>query len=282
MHTVSFHSEYTELGRYAHHEIDATSYRHLDRLIIRSSATTATATAVATASATAWTYAVLCRGYCAKTLSANMLSVGRSAFAAARAPQPPPPAELPLAQINERNEDLANGIAFPSAELGESRGLNHGPIPVPVPPTNDLELSTWRPDSGQITITPNVDDAVIIRLPPGVQASFVGVYILHVVRGHCMINGAIMTEKSEPRTIYAPANHALPHIQSPNTQPCTVALRSCRNDIKTLGQVSSLFRGLWSSYTAIARQPGLEPLSQNSFQFVSLVATARFPPADQT
>ena len=188
--------------------------------------------------------------------------------------RPQPPAELSPAQINETTDDLGNGITCPSSELGESRGLAHGPKPVLPPDFNDMNLSTWWPKSHQLSVSPNVEEAVIIELPPGVQASFVGVYILHVVKGMCLINGAIMTEKSEPRTIYAPANHALPHIQSPPSGRCQVALRSCRNDIKALGQVSGLFRGLWNSDTAIERRPGLEALSQRSFQFVSLLHPA--------
>jgi hypothetical protein len=209
-----------------------------------------------------------------------MLPVGQSAFAAARAPHPPP--KLPPAQIAERNLDIANGIPLSNQELGDSSDPRFGPIPVPVPSTNNLNLSTWWPESDQISTGAKVEGSVTIFLPPLVEASFVGVYILHVVKGKCWINGALMTDKSRPRTIYAPANHALPHIKSPPFGPCIIALQSWNDSIKALGQVSSLFRGLWNSDTAIARQPGFEGLSQRSFQFVSLVNTAKMPSADET
>jgi len=223
-------------------------------------------------------------------LSANMLPVDPvplSAYAAAQALQPPPaqalqpPPELSPAQVKERNEDIANGIAFPSSELGESRGLNHGPRPVPIPSTNDFLMSTWWPESHQITELKE-KQAITIKLPPGVRATFVGLYKLCVTTGRCMINGATMTPSTPMRTIYAPANHALPYIQSPDGGRCTVVVQSCDDNIKALGQASKLFRGLWNSDTAIPRQPGLEALSQKSFQFVSPANAATPLSTDQT
>ena len=210
--------------------------------------------------------------------SANMLSARPSAFAAAQASQPPP--VLPPALEDERNEDIANGIAFPSSELGESRGLNHGPRPVPLPLTNDFRTSSWWPESHQI-IEYADRQAIRIQLPPGVRATFIGLYKLCVTHGRCLINGASMTPDMPMRTIYAPANHALPYIQSPDSGPCTVILQSCDDSIKALGQASGLFRGLWNTDTAIPRQPGLEALSQKSFQFVRLTNTANFLPTYQ-